>query len=222
VGLGAPDPFSRLELLGAAAHISLSRIKKRRFWSNRARAGVASFPRACNFDQKRRSFTRDKDLISAGYTTTLVEDEPCGAPAPARGRGARRRSGQPEPPGPGPAPAPPPAPRRAPQTKIIQGWPKFWGNFKALIGIFSQIVGPSLAIWANPVQFSFQAALPAALAGPCRALPGGGGAPPPPRRPAGRGPLRRPAACPGSHCPGPPRSRSRCARSAGTCNSGGK
>jgi hypothetical protein len=29
-----------------------------------------------------------------------------------------------------------------------------WANFKALIGIFSQSVGPSLAIWANPVQFS--------------------------------------------------------------------
>jgi hypothetical protein len=34
------------------------------------------------------------------------------------------------------------------------GWPKLWANFKALIGIFSQSVGPSLAIWANPVQFS--------------------------------------------------------------------
>jgi hypothetical protein len=29
-----------------------------------------------------------------------------------------------------------------------------WANFRALIGIFSQSVGPSLAIWANPVQFS--------------------------------------------------------------------
>ena len=37
-------------------------------------------------------------------------------------------------------------------TNIVQGWPKFWGNFKALIGIFSQIVGPSLTIWANPEQ----------------------------------------------------------------------
>ena len=40
-------------------------------------------------------------------------------------------------------------------TKIVQGWPKLWADFRALIGIFSQIVGPSLAIWANPVQFSF-------------------------------------------------------------------
>ena len=40
-------------------------------------------------------------------------------------------------------------------TKIVEGWPKFWANFGALIGIFSQSVGPSLAIWANPVQFSF-------------------------------------------------------------------
>ena len=31
-----------------------------------------------------------------------------------------------------------------------------WANFRALIGIFSQSVGPSLAIWANPVQFSFR------------------------------------------------------------------
>ena len=30
-----------------------------------------------------------------------------------------------------------------------------WANFRALIGIFSQTVGPSLAIWVNPVQFSF-------------------------------------------------------------------
>jgi hypothetical protein len=34
------------------------------------------------------------------------------------------------------------------------GWPTLWANFRALIGIFSQSVGPSLAIWANPVQFS--------------------------------------------------------------------
>jgi hypothetical protein len=44
-----------------------------------------------------------------------------------------------------------------PLTKIVQGWPKFWANFRALIGIFSQSVGPSLAIWANPVKFSFLA-----------------------------------------------------------------
>jgi hypothetical protein len=41
------------------------------------------------------------------------------------------------------------------ETKIAQRWPKLWANFRALIGIFSQRVGPSLAIWANPVQFSF-------------------------------------------------------------------
>ena len=41
-------------------------------------------------------------------------------------------------------------------TKIVQGWPKLWADFRALTGIFSQSVGPSLAIWANPVQFSFQ------------------------------------------------------------------
>jgi hypothetical protein len=39
-------------------------------------------------------------------------------------------------------------------TKIVQGWPKLWANFRDSIGIFSQSVGPSLAIWANPVQFS--------------------------------------------------------------------
>ena len=40
-------------------------------------------------------------------------------------------------------------------TKIVQGWPKWWANFRNLIGIFSQSVGPSLAIWVNPVQFLF-------------------------------------------------------------------
>ena len=39
-------------------------------------------------------------------------------------------------------------------TETAQGWPKLWANFRARIGIFSQTVGPSLAIWANPVQFS--------------------------------------------------------------------
>jgi hypothetical protein len=42
-------------------------------------------------------------------------------------------------------------------TKIVQGWPKLWANFMDLIGIFSQNVGPSLAIWANPMQFSLLA-----------------------------------------------------------------
>jgi hypothetical protein len=61
-----------------------------------------------------------------------------------------------------PAPAPQPGTYRAGDTgcarrmKIAQGWPKLWANFKALVGIFSQSVGPSLAIWANPVQFSFR------------------------------------------------------------------
>ena len=40
-------------------------------------------------------------------------------------------------------------------NEILKGWPKLWANFKALIGNFSKSVGPSLAIWANPVQFSF-------------------------------------------------------------------
>ena len=40
------------------------------------------------------------------------------------------------------------------RTKIVQGWPiKLWANFRALVGIFSQSVGPRLAIRANPVQF---------------------------------------------------------------------
>jgi hypothetical protein len=43
------------------------------------------------------------------------------------------------------------------KTKIVQGWPKLWANFRALINIFSQSVGPSLAIWANPVQFTLKA-----------------------------------------------------------------
>jgi hypothetical protein len=42
------------------------------------------------------------------------------------------------------------------RTKIVQGWPKLWANFKALIGTFTQSVGPSLAIWASPVQFPFR------------------------------------------------------------------
>ena len=43
------------------------------------------------------------------------------------------------------------------RTKIVKGWPNFWANFRARIGIFSQSVGPSLAIWVNPVQNSFGA-----------------------------------------------------------------
>jgi hypothetical protein len=41
-----------------------------------------------------------------------------------------------------------------PVTKIVKGWPKLWANFRVLLGIFGQSVGPSLTIWANPVQFS--------------------------------------------------------------------
>ena len=42
------------------------------------------------------------------------------------------------------------------ETKIVQGWPKLWANYRALIGIFSQFSGPSLVIWANPVQLSLR------------------------------------------------------------------
>jgi hypothetical protein len=42
------------------------------------------------------------------------------------------------------------------RTKTVQGWPKFLANFRAPIGIFSQSVGPSLAIWATPVRFSLR------------------------------------------------------------------
>jgi hypothetical protein len=45
---------------------------------------------------------------------------------------------------------------RRPLTKNVQGWPKLWASFRDLIGILSQIVGPNLAIWANPVQFWFR------------------------------------------------------------------
>ena len=48
-------------------------------------------------------------------------------------------------------------------TKVLQGWPKLWADFRALLGIFSQSVGPSLAIWANPVQFRSYAAERGAL-----------------------------------------------------------
>ena len=41
--------------------------------------------------------------------------------------------------------APPP-----PVTKIVRGWPKLWPNFRYLIRIFSQSVGPSLAILGQP------------------------------------------------------------------------
>ena len=42
------------------------------------------------------------------------------------------------------------------KRKLHRVGPNLWANFKAIIGIFSPSVGPSLAIWANPVQFSFQ------------------------------------------------------------------
>jgi hypothetical protein len=55
-------------------------------------------------------------------------------------------------------------------TKIAQGRPKLWAKFKALIGIYSQSVGQSLAIWANPVQFSLEASPPAHGRGTSRAV----------------------------------------------------
>ena len=44
------------------------------------------------------------------------------------------------------------------RTKIVQGWPQLRASscFRALIEIFSQRVGPSLAIWTNPIQFLFE------------------------------------------------------------------
>ena len=45
------------------------------------------------------------------------------------------------------------------QNENCTGCPKLWANFRALPGIFSQSVGPSLAIWANPVHFSFESGL---------------------------------------------------------------
>ena len=43
-----------------------------------------------------------------------------------------------------------------------------WANFKALIGIFSQSVGPSLAIWANLVQFTLERTVVAIARGVCQ------------------------------------------------------
>ena len=48
------------------------------------------------------------------------------------------------------------------ETKIVQGLPKLWANFRDLIGIFSQSVRPSRAIWTNRVQFSLDEAALAA------------------------------------------------------------
>ena len=42
-------------------------------------------------------------------------------------------------------------------TKIVQGWPKLWANFRALVEIFSQIVGLNLTIWANLASCSLMA-----------------------------------------------------------------
>jgi hypothetical protein len=50
--------------------------------------------------------------------------------------------------------APSEAPESGAVTKIVQGRPRLWANFTALIGMFCQSVGPGLVIWANPVQFS--------------------------------------------------------------------
>jgi hypothetical protein len=87
---------------------------------------------------------------------------------PARGSVARRRAQ--------------PGGWRGTHTKIVQGWPKLWANFMALIGIFSQSVGPSLAIWANPVQFSFHLTEVAPLEGQAAAEPAAGPQRPRPRR----------------------------------------
>ena len=38
-------------------------------------------------------------------------------------------------------------------TKIVQGWPKLWANFRALIGVLSKSVGPASQFGPNPVQF---------------------------------------------------------------------
>jgi hypothetical protein len=43
---------------------------------------------------------------------------------------------------------------RAPLTKIVQGWPKLRAYFRALIRIFIQFFGPSIAIWANLVHLA--------------------------------------------------------------------
>ena len=45
---------------------------------------------------------------------------------------------------------------RCQTNKNCTGLAKSWANFRTLIVIFIQSVGPSLAIWANPVQFSLQ------------------------------------------------------------------
>ena len=42
--------------------------------------------------------------------------------------------------------------------EIFQLWPKFWARFILLIGIFSQNVGPTCIIWANPVNFALMSA----------------------------------------------------------------
>jgi hypothetical protein len=38
--------------------------------------------------------------------------------------------------------------------KVVQGRPELRASVKTLMEIFSESVGPSLAIWTNPVQFS--------------------------------------------------------------------
>ena len=45
-----------------------------------------------------------------------------------------------------------------------------WANFRALIGIFSQIIGPSLASWANPVQYFVPCKDADDVTGPARVL----------------------------------------------------
>jgi hypothetical protein len=43
------------------------------------------------------------------------------------------------------------------ETKSVQGWPKLWGNFRDLIGIFSQSVGPNPQFGPTLCSFRFRA-----------------------------------------------------------------
>jgi hypothetical protein len=71
----------------------------------------------------------------------------------ARRRAAGSWRGRAGPRAPYPARAPP-----RPQRKLHR--PKLCANFRALRGLFSRSVGPSLTIWANPIQFLFLPPLP--------------------------------------------------------------
>ena len=45
-----------------------------------------------------------------------------------------------------------PAEQKPGERKLYRAGPKLWADFDTLIGIFSQRVGPSLAILTNPAQ----------------------------------------------------------------------